>query len=321
MDEKRREKMGLAKKNENSGQLSQFQIKFPVGFDLRTTMEGHGWYDLAPFKYDEEAVKLTYTFSPHKDRPPQTVYFQERANGKIVVRSSGLERKEVLSLTNRLFRMDEPLAEFYEMASGKPGLEWVKWAGAGRLLRSATVFEDLVKTLCTTNCSWSLTKKMVTNLVELLGETSPQGDKAFPAPEAMASVSESFYRDEIKAGYRAPYFAELSEAVASGKIEPESWARSDMPTEDLRHELKQIKGVGDYAADNLLKLLGRYDGLALDSWLRAGFYKKHNRGKKCPDAKIERHYKAFGKWKGLAIWCDMTESWFEGRHEQKRQPL
>jgi len=72
-----------------------------------------------------------------------------------------------------------------------------------------------------------------------------------------------------------------------------------------------VKGCGDYAAENLLKLLGRYDGLALDSWLRSQFYKKHNREKVCPDKKIERHYTKFGDWKGLAIWCDMTERWFD----------
>ena len=31
----------------------------------------------------------------------------------------------------------------------------------------------------------------------------------------------------------------------------------------MKKEIKKIKGVGDYAAENLLKLLGRYDGLAL----------------------------------------------------------
>ncbi|MEO8649503.1 MAG: hypothetical protein ABI539_10085, partial [Acidobacteriota bacterium] len=76
-------------------------------------------------------------------------------------------------------------------------------------------------------------------------------------------------------------------------------------------EIKGIKGVGDYAAENLLKLLGRYDGLALDSWLRSQYYKKHNREKICPDKKIEKHYKQFGHWKGLAIWCDLTKRWFD----------
>ena len=51
------------------------------------------------------------------------------------------------------------------------------------------------------------------------------------------------------------------------------------------------------------------DGLALDSFLRSQFYKIHNREKVCNDKKIEKFYKKFGHWRGLAIWCDMTERW------------
>ena len=71
--------------------------------------------------------------------------------------------------------------------------------------------------------------------------------------------------------------------------------------------MKKVKGVGDYAADNLLKLVGHYDGLALDSFLRSEFYKTHRNAKKCPDKTIEKHYKRFGKWRGLVMWCDMTK--------------
>ena len=176
-------------------------------------------------------------------------------------------------------------------------------------MRSATVWEDLVKTLCTTNCSWALTKNMVRNLVEKIGSPDVKGPRAFPTAAAMASVTEQFYREEIRAGYRSAYFAELAETVASGKCDPESWLDPEMTTPELKKEIKRIKGMGDYAAENLLKLLGHYDGLALDSWLRSQFYKKHNVGKVCKDSKIERHYKKFGDWRGLAIWCDMTEKW------------
>ena len=197
----------------------------------------------------------------------------------------------------------------YESIAGHETLAWVTQKGAGRMLRSPTVFEDLVKTICTTNCSWGLTKSMVSNLVEKLGEPAANGKHAFPTPEAMAGVTADFYRTEIRAGYRSPYFVELAEAVASGKLDPQSWLTSDLPTPELKKEMKKVKGVGDYAAENLLKLVGRYDGLALDSWLRSQFYKNHNNQKICNDKKIERHYKKFGKWRGLVIWCDMTEKW------------
>ena len=210
-----------------------------------------------------------------------------------------------------ILRLDDPLEDFYGLTDGDERLAWVSSSNAGRLLRSPTVFEDMIKTLCTTNCSWGLTRNMVRNLVSMLGESGPSGVNAFPTAEALASVSEKFYRDEIRAGYRSPYFLEIAEAVASGKLDPESWLTSDLPTAELKKEIKTVKGFGDYAAENLLKLLGRYDGLALDSWLRSQFYKKHNRARVCPDKKIERHYKRFGPWKGLAIWCDMTERWFD----------
>jgi N-glycosylase/DNA lyase len=125
----------------------------------------------------------------------------------------------------------------------------------------------------------------------------------------MASVPEDFYRNEIRAGYRSPYFAELAEKVAGGKLDPEAWLASDLPTRELKKEMKRVKGVGDYAAENLLKLVGRYDGLALDSFLRAEFYKKHNGQEICSDREIEAFYDRFGAWRGLAIWCDMTEKW------------
>jgi 3-methyladenine DNA glycosylase/8-oxoguanine DNA glycosylase len=205
-----------------------------------------------------------------------------------------------------ILRFDDDLQKFYKIVKSKKELAWIAKQNAGRLLRSPTVYEDLIKTVCTTNCSWALTKKMTANLVEKLGEKSKTGESAFPTAEAMASVPAEFYRDEIRAGYRSSYFAELAENVASGRINPESWLDSDLPTAELKKQMKRIKGVGDYAAENLLKLVGRYDGLALDSYLRAQFYRKHGDGQICADKEIERFYEPYGEWRGLTMWCDMS---------------
>jgi N-glycosylase/DNA lyase len=157
-----------------------------------------------------------------------------------------------------------------------------------------------------------MTKKMTANLVEKLGEPAAKnGKRAFPTAAAMANQSVGFYKNEIRAGYRAPYFKELAEKVAAGELNPEAWLHSDLPTRELKKEMKRAKGVGDYAAENLLKLVGRYDGLALDSWLRAQFYKKHNAESVCGDKQIESHYERFGAWRGLVMWCDMTRRWID----------
>lgn len=71
------------------------------------------------------------------------------------------------------------------------------------MLRTPTVFEAVVKTVCTTNRAWSATVRMVSALVENLGEPAVgSGARAFPSAEAMASAPDDFYRDVVRAGYR-----------------------------------------------------------------------------------------------------------------------
>jgi N-glycosylase/DNA lyase len=286
-------------------------MSIPNGFSFVHAVKGHGWYDLAPFEFDEANAALTYVTRDRRTGAVSEVTVRP-ANAELIIDVDGnCDTRTIKRDVQHILRLDEELQDFYALASANNGIAWAAEAGAGRLLRSATVFEDVVKTICTTNCSWSLTRKMTTNLVALLGDAAPGGRKAFPTPASMAAVGAEFYRDEIRAGYRSAYLAEFAERVSAGDCDPEGWLDSELPTPELRKEMLKVKGIGGYAADHMLKLLGRYDRLALDSWLRSRFYEKHNRARACPDKKIERHYKKFGKWKGLALWCDMTEDWFE----------
>jgi N-glycosylase/DNA lyase len=206
--------------------------------------------------------------------------------------------------------MQEDFQPFYAIAKKHRSYRWTIQKGVGRMLRAASVFEDVVKMICTTNCSWSLTKSMVGNLVELLGERW-NGSAAFPTPEALAGTTERFARKEIRAGYRSPFLIEFAERVASGNLEVESWRTLPMASEELFKHLCGIKGVGEYAAGNLMRLLGHYDAMAFDSWVRAEFYKKHKSGRRVSDATITKHYAEFGKWRGLFFWVDMTKDWFK----------
>jgi 3-methyladenine DNA glycosylase/8-oxoguanine DNA glycosylase len=288
-------------------------LDLPSNFSFRHTIYSHGWCELAPFEIDEENWRLRYVFTCALSGKPASATLSDEGNGRLRIELNGdkVDTAGLLRDVTHLLRLDDDLADFYRSIKKEKRLGWVASSNAGRLLRAPTVFEDLVKTVCTTNCSWSLTKKMVSNLVEALGQPAANGKKTFPTPEAMAAQSPEFYRDEMRAGYRSPYFGELAEAVAAGKLDPESWLHSDLPTPDLKKEIKKIKGVGDYAAEHMLRLVGRYDGLALDSWVRSQFYKKHNREAVCDDRTIEEFYAKFGEWKGLACWCDMTERWFK----------
>ncbi len=295
--------------------MPTIKIPIPENFSFRNTIYSHGWSELLPFELDEEKWRLSYVFSGKGFQKPISAHVY--STGKFIKIEfadeslSQTEKETVRKKVKHILRLDEDFSEFYKLTKRNKDFAWIAENKVAQLMRSPTVFEDLVKTVCTTNCSWGLTKKMVTNLVEKLGEKSANGKRAFPTAEAMAKRDEKFYREEIRAGYRSAYFVELAETVASGQIDPESWLKTDLPTKELKKEMKKIKGVGDYAAENLLKLVGRYDGLALDSFLRAEFYKKHNQSKACPDREIADFYRDFGDWQGLAIWFDMTKRWFE----------
>lgn len=267
-------------------------------------MRGHGWSHLAPVSADVESPSFDFAFSGSGGAVAVSVLGSE--DGLEIRAGKGdVPGIEVLGAVRRMLRLDEDLEEFHRIVRRRKSLRWIADSGSGRLLRSPTVFEDIVKTICTTNCSWALTTLMVSRMVEFLGEETASGRKAFPTAAAMASKGPKFYRETIRAGYRSEYLHEFAVQVAEGRTDPEEWLDSPKPTEELKKDLLAIKGVGKYAAESMLKLLDRYDSLALDSFLRSEFYKKHNEGERCPDSVIEAHYEPFGEWQGLVMWFDM----------------
>jgi 3-methyladenine DNA glycosylase/8-oxoguanine DNA glycosylase len=294
----------------------EITIATPRDFNFRRTVLSHGWCALLPFEFDKTDWTLTRVIDAGEPSPV-TVMISARRKGLTISTSARLKKRgseKIARDVRHMFRLDDDLGEFYRASSTEPAFAWIAAEGAGRLLRSPTVFEDLVKMICTTNCSWAATEKMVRALVNELGCESNDGRKSFPAAAAMARKPEKFFRDKIRAGYRSSYLKELAQRVASGALDVESWLTTDLPTKDLMNEIKSVKGAGNYAAENLLKLIGRYDGLALDSWTRAQFARARNKGRAASDKKIARFYSRFDSWRGLALWCDMTRHWLDPEH-------
>jgi len=291
----------------------EIKIPTPPTFSFRRTIISHGWCELLPFEIDRDKWLLTRVIDLGSTFPI-TVVLSSTGRAIKVTFSRNLNKRETARVerdVRHILRLDDDLGEFYALMSAEADFGWIGLQGAGRMLRSPTVFEDVVKMICTTNCSWALTLKMVTGIVQNLGPVTKEGRRGFPSAKAMADAPLSFYAETARAGYRAPYLKELADRVASGDLDVEGWLTSSLPTVDLQKQMKQIKGVGDYAAENLLKLVGRYDGLALDSWTRSKFFQLHNEGRKASDKKIARYYARFKEWRGLAFWCDMTRDWME----------
>ena len=226
------------------------------------------------------------------------------------------QKNQILKIVKRMFRLEEDYSEFYELAEKSKEFYWVVKYGAGRLLRCGSLWEDMVKMLCTTNCTWRLTQIMTENLVTKLGSEKRVGESvktvaAFPEPQNIACQTDEYLRNEIKMGYRAPYLLKLANEVTEGNIVLEKFEDNSLSSTELYKKIRKIKGFGDYAASNLLKLLGRYDNMGADSWSGQKFSQKHFNGKAVDQKRIQAYYQKYGKWAGLFFWMDVSEDWYK----------
>ena len=301
----------------------ELRLRGPGGepVDLWRTLVSHGFADLAPMSLDEEARTLELTLRMPRARPRRIrIGAGRRGHARVELLGGGAAgdgaRDAVARGAAHVLRLDQDLSGFYAVAAEDPDLAWAA-LGAGRMLRSPTVWEDLVKTLCTTNCSWGLTTIMVHALVRELGEPSvgfahePLAN-AFPTPTAMAERDERFYREVVRAGYRAPHLARLSSMVATREIDLErigTAPREELPDDDVEALLLSLPGIGPYAAAHVMMTLGRNSRLILDSWTRPTYARAAGRKRIPTDAVIERRFRRYGHDAGLAFWLFVTKHW------------
>jgi N-glycosylase/DNA lyase len=281
--------------------------------DFARTIVSHGVAELPPNRLDLDARVLETTLPvPRGARTLRLAAVGGKLRIDAVAGTLGERMRNALKETvAHMFRLDENLSGFYAIVGDDGELSWCA-RGAGRMLRAPTVFEDVVKTICTTNTAWSGTRKMTSALVDNLGVKAPGGLHTFPSAEAMADADVSFYRDVVRAGYRGPYLKTLAADVASSRIDLEELNDPELPDDEVAARLLALPGVGPYAAAHvMLTSLGRYSRLVLDSWTRPTYCKLAGARRALKDATIERRFRRYGEWAGLAFWLYLTRGWVE----------
>jgi 3-methyladenine DNA glycosylase/8-oxoguanine DNA glycosylase len=132
----------------------QIPLRGPKGepVDLVRTFMSHGVADLRPGQVDEAERAYTTTLALPRARP-RTVRIS--AGGPVFARVQVEGRKlgqqaarDLTQAVRRILNLDEDLSEFYALIADDPDLSWAA-AGSGRMLRTPTIFEAGVKTICT----------------------------------------------------------------------------------------------------------------------------------------------------------------------------
>ena len=291
-------------------------------FSLWTAALLHGWYALAPFRWLPESETLERV-----DRMPSGTVYTVRlraapdlADGRRAIDLQACpaptvaDACELVVRARRMLRLDEDLTDFHARCRRSRALRPVARAGAGRLLRSPDLWEDVMKGICTTNVTWERTKRMVEALTMLGPKPAGGRSRAFPTPTEVLEAGSEFLLKEAGAGYRTRSMLKLAEGVADGAIDLAAADRPDVTSAKRLAALEALPGIGPVTAGYLAMLLGSYDTLTLDSSTRA--FAVRTFGPEAADPqRLARHYTRFGRWRALAFWC---QRWVGGAQVQAR---
>jgi 3-methyladenine DNA glycosylase/8-oxoguanine DNA glycosylase len=201
-----------------------------------------------------------------------------------------------------MLQLHLPVDAFHAYCLEKPELKHAAEKKQGRVLRSPSVWEDLVKVILTTNTTWSQTISMTARLVDQWGSpldpSDPLSSRSFPEPFQIAALSLDAFSALARTGYRASAIYELACKVTSGELDVERFASPELTDTELWKQLLALKGVGPYAASCMMIYLGHYSRVNVDSWARMMVGKEL--GKQVSDKEVHAFFAPYGKWQALA---------------------
>jgi N-glycosylase/DNA lyase len=275
--------------------------------DFARTLLSHGVAELVPNVVAEDGSAFE-TVLPAGGRAWVVRVTPDGAHARVTAHADA-PLDALVPVIRHMFRLDDDLSPFYARAAEDPELAWAA-TGAGRILRAPTVFEDLVKTICTTNCTWSATLRMVGAIVSVLGEPAVGAPdrRTFPSAAVMAASGDDFYTSTAKTGYRGAYLRSIAADVAEGRLDLVALndpAHSDV---EVAERLLALPGVGPYACAHMMMLLGRYRQLILDSWTRPTYRRLTGRAR-VTDVGIRKAFRRYREFAGLAFWLTLTRDW------------
>lgn len=274
-------------------------------FRLTAVVRSHGWFQTAPFTWDEE----TETLRRMENLPGGVaeVAIRPAAAGVSVTVNRALDERDRAELrvrVRRMLQLDADVAGFVEALSyDAPLARDLTNHGAGRLLAGASLYEDVVKTICGTNISW----KQAVSCIDKIGAWGEDG--AFPRADVLHRKGPEKMRVEARVGYRAPYIAAAARAALDGTLSEIEAEASGMDGPQLAKRLAALPGIGPSSAGFLGLLMGRFDLLVIDSATLRHAAEVWFDGRKPSKQEIAAKVAPAGEWRGLALYWAMMRSW------------
>lgn len=298
---------------------TRLSIAVPADFWLPSAFCSYGYFLLAPNAWRPEEFTLERAFNAAEfGLPPEkTVTRIDQPAGQggplRAVCDSSISRTFAAALREavaRMLRIEKDLRRWRRLHPA------ARRRGFGRMSRSPTLFEDMVKTITNCNVGWSSTVRMNRLLVERIG------GGCFPTPEQLAGLTPSRLQKRCGVGYRAKRIVGLARRFRSGEIDPAWFESPERTPAELNEALLALDGFGPYAASNVLQLLGHDDHLPIDTESYRLYCKvtgaPRPRDPKQLDAEILQRYEAYRPHRFLAYWFELWRDYESQRGDAWR---
>ncbi len=277
--------------------LARFRFQASY-FNLDMLVHSHGWVQLAPFTWDERGGILGRNEYVN-GRLVHLAVRQSPGGAAVTCRSARAltapERKLLRQRCAYMLGLDVDLGPFVRR-SGRLDrrIQRLAQKGGARMLRGSTLFEDVVKTLFTTNASWSFTRQMCQRLVEecTAGMRANEGSAFFPSWQMVKAAGLPALQKKCKLGYRAQYLCNIAAAFEEDGEIGRCGAREAVA------RLSTVKGLGPYSINHIAVLLGEYGQIPVDSEVRSYCSEI---GLECTEEAILEHYSRWHPFEFLAF--------------------
>lgn len=288
----------------------------PTDFDFGSAVCSHGFFVLAPNAWDP-AGRILRTVITLDDTVAASVDVQQPTPARLCIHGdaswSAPQTNRVTDAVRRMLRLDEDLSPFHALCRQHSTHHDAAKMRFGRLLRSASLFEDIVKVICTCNVGWRQTVTMVARIVEYWGVPTADGRaRGFPTARRLADARPAGLRARARVGYRAPFIHDLARSVADGSLDLNAIEQFDGLPEERYRRLREIRGVGDYAASHICMLLGDYSRPAFDTEMVRLLRRRYPRKRLTP-ATIAGLYRTWHPYQYLAYWYELWSD-YVARH-------
>ncbi|XP_010468777.1 PREDICTED: uncharacterized protein LOC104748896 [Camelina sativa] len=305
-------------------------------FDMEKAVCNHGFFMMAPNVWNPSSKSLHRPLTLSDSSSTDVTISHPSGLSFLVIQVHGINNVSrvdealILQQVARMLRLSDK--DERDMVEFQQVHEAARKSGFGRIFRSPSLFEDMVKSILLCNSDWGKTLLMASRLCKLQskladGTVRPlsvskkrklnpkpwmAANGNFPSAKEIASLDKDVINEHCKLGYRANQIVNLAKKVENGSLNLEKMEKGEMEVDEVVGKLKKLKGFGPFASATVLMCMGYYHLVPSDTETLRLLREVHE-NEECSKETLEKaaqsFYDRFSPFQCLAYWFDLIQNY------------